>query len=63
MLHLEEGKGNPVALWEKHPAHPNGEVFVSGNRPVRVARTERVVEKLRAEELVEVPDTDGGEEN
>jgi hypothetical protein len=56
MLHLQPTGGHPVALWEKHPAHPAGEVLVSGSRPVRVARTERVVEKLRAEELVQVAD-------
>jgi hypothetical protein len=56
MLHLEPSSGSPVALWEKHEAHPNGEVLVTGNKSVRVARTERVVEKLRAEELIQVSD-------
>jgi hypothetical protein len=46
--------GNPVALWERHEAHPGGEVMVAGDQPVRVARTERVVEKLRNEELVQL---------
>lgn len=58
-LHLEQSAGNPVALWEKHPAHPGGEVLIAGDKPVRVARTERVVEKLRAKELIQIEDMPG----
>lgn len=53
-LHLEPSVGRAVALWERDPAHPGGEVLVAGDRPVRVARTERVVEKLRDGELVQL---------
>lgn len=55
-IELVQSAGNPVALWEKHEAHPGGEVLIAGDKPVRVARTERVVEKLRNEELVQVSD-------
>ena len=57
--------GKPIALWERDPARPGGEVLVVGDQAVRVARTERVVEKLRNKELVQVanpelPDQGGG---
>jgi hypothetical protein len=32
------------------------QVMVAGSKPVRVAHTPRVVEKLRAEELIQVAD-------
>lgn len=44
--------GNRVALWERDPAHPNGEVIVEGAAPgqpaeaVRVARTGAVNDRL-----------------
>lgn len=43
-----------VVLTERHEDHPNGEVFVAGKTPVRVAKTLLVALKLRNEELVEV---------
>jgi hypothetical protein len=58
-LHMGPSVGNSVALWERHEAHPNGEVMIAGDKPVRAARTERVVQKLRAEELVQVSDQTG----
>lgn len=54
---LEPGR---VALWETHPDHPDGEVFVAAPHPgdepatpVRVAMTSLVNEKLGAKLLVE----------
>jgi len=36
-----------VALWERHPDHPEGEIFVaSGGGPVRAARTPLVLRAL-----------------
>jgi len=44
-----------VAIWEKHPSHPNGEVFVSGNgKTVEVANTVAVRNAIRTGALVEV---------
>ncbi len=43
-----------VALWERHPDHPNGEVFVATDTPIEVARTLDVEAALRAGDLVEV---------
>jgi hypothetical protein len=50
-----------VALYERDPRHPadawgRHEVYVAGDGPpVRVAKTERVLERIRAGDLVEVP--------
>jgi len=44
-----------VALWEKHPDHPGGEVFVSGNGDVvEVATTVVVRAAIKSGALVEV---------
>lgn len=43
---------NRVALWEQHPDHPGGEVFVAGSRVVEVAQTARVLALLRVGVLV-----------
>lgn len=46
---------NKVALWERHPDHPNGEVFVTGNgEAVKVANTVAVRDAIRRGALVEV---------
>jgi hypothetical protein len=46
--------GNPVALAETHPDHPNGEVFVYGDKEFKVARTAAVSLALAQERIVEV---------
>lgn len=45
-----------VALWERDPAHPGGEVFIAGNGgpAVRVARTPAVLHALTTGVLVAV---------
>jgi hypothetical protein len=43
-----------VALWEKDPAHPGGEVYIAGDKPVEVALTPEVVKRIREGVLVEV---------
>jgi hypothetical protein len=45
-----------VALWERDPAHPGGEVFIAGNGgpAVRVARTPAVLRALALGLLVPV---------
>jgi hypothetical protein len=48
----EDGR---VVVWEKHPDHPTGEIFISGNgRTHKVARTVKVQQLLKVGELVEV---------
>lgn len=47
-----------VALWEQHPDHPNGEVFVAGENIVEVAETPRVKRLLAEERLVKVSAAD-----
>jgi len=41
-----DSTGSRVILWEKHDKHPNGEVFIAGDKPVRVAETPKVLEKI-----------------
>jgi hypothetical protein len=43
-----------VALWEVHPDHPDGEVFIADDKEHKVAETTRVTAALRGGQLVEV---------
>lgn len=44
-----------VVIWEVHPDHPNGEVFVAGDgRAIQVAVTPAIQRKLDAGELIKV---------
>lgn len=47
----DEGR---VTLWERHPAHPGGEVWLSGAGAFDVAATPAVVARLRDGRLVAV---------
>lgn len=47
-------KDDTVALWERHPDHPEGEVFIVGSDAVKVARTPEVEKRLKDGVLVEV---------
>lgn len=47
---------NKVALWEQHPDHPHGEIYVVGDAEVEVAETPRVFEALRDNRLIKVED-------
>lgn len=46
--------GNRVALWQVHPDHPGGEVFVVGDKGVKVAETDAVKEAIKDGKLVQV---------
>jgi hypothetical protein len=46
--------GNQVALWERHPDHPGGEVFVAGPDEFEVAETAAVKKRLNDGWLVKV---------
>jgi hypothetical protein len=48
---------NRVALWEQHKAHPNGEVFIAGETPVKAALTAAVSRGLNSGTLVEAGGT------
>ena len=54
---VEAGRDNGrVALWEKDPAHPDGEAFIAaGNGRHRVARTGAVLQALADGRLIERP--------
>ena len=53
-LEPELDGGLPVALWSRDPAHGAGEVWVTGDTPVRVALTMEVRDKLHEGVLIEV---------
>ena len=53
--------GKKVALWERHPSHPGGEVFVVGDRVVEVALTTGVQTALRDGRIVEVEEAPGAD--
>ncbi len=47
--------GNQTALWEKHPAHPDGETpIIAGDGIYEVGYTSRVRDYLRSGRLIEV---------
>lgn len=49
---IEDGR---ALLWEKHPDHPNGEIFIAGNGAiVEVARTIQVNAYIEQQKLVVV---------
>lgn len=50
---LPEGK---VCLWERHEAHPGGEVFIADNKPHEVGDTSAVRVRIKRGDLVETGD-------
>lgn len=53
--------GYPIALYETHPEHPNGEAYVAGPKEVQVARTP-AVHRLISEGTLEVVEKPGAAE-
>lgn len=49
---LAEPQTHQVALWERHPDHPGGEVFLAGDGTFEVAATAAVETRLRNGRLV-----------
>ena len=47
-----------VALWEKHPEHPGGEVFIADEKTHLVAGTQAVLAAVARNVLVIVPEID-----
>jgi hypothetical protein len=47
-------KPGPVALWEQHPDHPKGEVWIADDKTHEVALTSEVAKRLRDGRLVQV---------
>lgn len=43
-----------VCLWERHPAHPGGEVFIADNSPHEAGDTAEIQIRLKRGLLVEV---------
>jgi len=53
-VRVAEPESNRVALWERHPAHPHGEVWLAGAGEYDVAATPAVMSRLRNGTLVKV---------
>jgi hypothetical protein len=53
--------GNVVALYEAHEDHPDGEAYVAGPAPVKVARTGQVHRLISDGTLEEVEEVDEAE--
>lgn len=52
VVQVAEPERNQVELWERHPAHPAGEVYLAGPGVFEVARTPAVEARLRNGRLV-----------
>lgn len=52
LITVKQNVENRIALWEKNPAHPSGEVFVAGDIVATVALTDEVKIRLRNEFIV-----------
>lgn len=53
-VRVAEPESGRVALWERHPAHPGGEVWLAGAGVYDVAATPAVAARLRNGTLVQV---------
>ncbi len=53
-VRVAEPDSGRVVLWERHPAHPTGEVWLAGAGEYDVAATPAVVARLRDGRLVQV---------
>lgn len=52
MILVKAANPERVALWERHPDHPGGEIFISGETAVSVAETQAVQARLKSGVLV-----------
>lgn len=57
MVTVKSAVENRVALWQKHPDHPGGEVFVAGDIVAQVALTDEVKERIRNEWIAATEET------
>lgn len=53
-IYVQSTQGDRVGLYEKNPAHPNGEVFVNGDNVVKVAQTPAVTTAIARGRIVSV---------
>ena len=54
LLPAKKDGGNPVALWERDTAHPDGEAFIAGDTPVEVAETGAVLKAISDKKIEKV---------
>lgn len=53
-IYVKAAKAGSVALWDRHPDHPNGEIFVDGDAVVEAAMTPNVLRALADGRIVQV---------
>lgn len=53
-MQVKAAEPGTVALWEVHPAHPGGEVFIASEKPVEAALTPAVKARLKDGRLLAV---------
>ncbi len=51
-VRVADAESGRVALWERHPDHPAGEIFLAGPGEFEVAPTQAVEARLRSGDLV-----------
>lgn len=56
MITVKSNVTNRIALWQKHPEHPGGEVFVAGDIVAEVAETDEVLVRLANGFIAETAD-------
>lgn len=52
LIWVKAGDPTRVGVTERHPAHPDGEVWVAGEKPGQVAETPLVLQFLNTGQLV-----------
>lgn len=57
-LKPRENGSFPVVLWERNPAHPNGEIFIADDKPHEAAQTQRICELVIEKALIVVDDAE-----
>lgn len=61
MITVQANAGDRVALWERHPDHPKGEIFLAGDTVATVAETPAVRNAIGAGRLLLIsPSADEG---
>jgi transglutaminase-like putative cysteine protease len=53
-VRVAQPEASRVTLWERHPAHPGGEIWLAGAGEFDVAATPAVLARLRSGQLVTV---------
>jgi hypothetical protein len=61
LIYVRAASPTRICAWERHPAHPGGEVTVTGTEPVQVAETSFMMGRLASGDILRA-DPPAGEE-